>query len=209
MARYRSAHSGLTRAAGALLFLAGVVALMGIITAEALYPADYSTGGNMISDLGGSEPPDSVVLQPSAAIFDTAMVVTGLLIILGALCAHVALRRPSLTIPLALFGVGALGVGIFPGHTGAVHAIFAQITFVGGAVAAILSFRSVVGPLRYISVALGAIALANLLGYMVLQDGWFVTGLGLGGLERWVAYPVVLWLTGLGGYLLAAPEPVR
>lgn len=209
MARFRSAHSGLTRTAGALLFLAGVVVLMGIITAEALYPADYSTGGNMISDLGGSEPPDSVVLQPSATIFDAAMVITGLFIILGALCAYAALRRPSLSIPLALFGIGAVGVGIFPGHTGTVHAIFAQITFIGGAVAAILSFRSLIGPLRYIAVALGAIALINLLGYMVLQDGWFVTGLGLGGLERWVAYPVLLWLIGLGGYLMAAPEPVR
>jgi hypothetical protein len=26
--------------------------------------------------------------------------------------------------------------------------------------------------------------------------------LGIGGLERWVAYPVALWVTGFGGYLL-------
>jgi len=207
MARIRSAASGLTRTAGALLFLAGAVALMGIITAEALYPAGYSTGANMISDLGGTEPPNSVVLQPSAAIFDTAMVITGLLIIVGALCAYVGFHRPSLSIPLAFFGIGALGVGIFPGHTGTMHAISAQITFIGGAVAALLSFRSLAGPLRYISVAFGAIALVNLLGYMVLQDKWFMTALGLGGLERWIAYPVLVWLTGVGGYLLAAPQP--
>ena len=42
------------KAAGALLFLAGAVVLMGIITAEALYPADYSTAANTVSDLGGT-----------------------------------------------------------------------------------------------------------------------------------------------------------
>jgi hypothetical protein len=29
--------------------------------------------------------------------------------------------------------------------------------------------------------------------------------LGLGGIERFVAYPVVLWLLAFGGYLLAGP----
>ncbi len=26
--------------------------------------------------------------------------------------------------------------------------------------------------------------------------------LGLGGLERWIAYPILLWITGFGGYLM-------
>ena len=43
------------KAAGALLFLAGAVVLMGIITAEALYPADYSTAANTVSDLGAPD----------------------------------------------------------------------------------------------------------------------------------------------------------
>jgi hypothetical protein len=37
-----------SRVAGALLAAAGSVILMGIITAEALYPADYSTNANEI-----------------------------------------------------------------------------------------------------------------------------------------------------------------
>jgi len=57
-------------------------------------------------------------------------------------------------------------------------------------------------PLKYIAVALGAIPLVNLAAYIVLQDSWFVSGLGLGGLERWIAYPIILWLTVFGGYLL-------
>jgi hypothetical protein len=35
-----------------------------------------------------------------------------------------------------LFGIGVLGVGVFPGHTGGIHQIFAQLTFIGGGVAA-------------------------------------------------------------------------
>ena len=48
---------------------------MGFITAEALYPGVYTTHHNTVSHLGASEPPDSVVLQPSAAIFDITMLV--------------------------------------------------------------------------------------------------------------------------------------
>lgn len=194
----------LTRIAGTLLFMAGFGIFMGIITAEALYPGEYTTGASMISDLGGTEPPDSIVLQPSAAIFDTTMIVIGVLVLAAAACLYAARRRPSLTIPMALLGIGAVGVGIFPGDTGAVHQIFAQLTFISGGVAAILTYRSVRGPFLYVTVALGAITLVNLIAYIVLGDGWFVAGLGLGGLERWIAYPIVFWLIGVGGYLMAA-----
>jgi len=194
----------LTRIAGALLFMAGFGIFMGIITAEALYPGEYTTGGSMISDLGGTEPPDSIVLQPSAAIFDTTMIVIGVLVLAAAACLYVARRRPSLVIPMALLGIGAVGVGVFPGDTGAVHQLFAQLAFISGGVAAILTCRSVTGPFLYVTVALGAITLVNLGAYIIFGDGWFVAGLGLGGLERWIAYPVIFWLIGLGGHLMAA-----
>jgi hypothetical protein len=65
------------RIAGVLLSLAGAAILMGFITAEALYPGLYTTHTNTVSHLGASEPSNSVVLQPSAAIFDITMLVTG------------------------------------------------------------------------------------------------------------------------------------
>jgi hypothetical membrane protein len=206
MTRKRLTPARLARIAGVLLFLAGAVAFMGIITAESLYPSGYTTGDSMISDLGGTEPPNSIVVQPSAAIFDATMCVAGILIVVGALCVYAAQRRKSLAIPLALFGVGALGVGIFPGLTGGIHQVFAMLTFIGGGVTAILSLLSLRGPLRYISAGLGAITLVNFFAYVVLQEGWFVAGLGVGGLERWIAYPVVLWVIGLGGYLLGTRD---
>lgn len=206
MNRKASTASTLARLAGALFFVAGAAAFLGIITAESLNPGPYTTGGSMISDLGGTEPPGSIVMQPSAAVFDATMIIAGILILVGAACAYAAYRRPSLVVPLALFGVGALGVGVFPGNTGGVHEIFALLTFVSGGVAAVVSFRSLTAPLSLISLVLGTVALVNLVGYVILQDGWFVTGLGLGGLERWIAYPILLWLLGLGGYLLGTRD---
>ena len=63
---------------------------MGFITAEALYPGVYTTHTNTVSHLGASEPPNSVVLQPSAAIFDVTMLVTGTMILAGAWFAYQA-----------------------------------------------------------------------------------------------------------------------
>ena len=71
-ARTRAWASDL-RLGGGLLFVAGATILMGIITAEALYPGTFSTGANEISDLGGTRPPNSVILQPSATIFNLSM----------------------------------------------------------------------------------------------------------------------------------------
>ena len=64
-----------------LLSLAGAAILLGFITAEALDPGFYTTHTNTVSHLGASEPPNSVVLQPSAAIFDLTMLVTGAMIL--------------------------------------------------------------------------------------------------------------------------------
>ena len=197
------------RAAGSLFFMAGGLMLMGIITAEALYPAPYSTGGNAISDLGGTEPPASLVLQPSATIFDTTMIVAGLLVLGGAVALHRAIGRWSATLVVVAMGAGVLGVGLFPGSTGTIHALFAELAFIGGGIAAIVTARTTEPPFRYLAVALGTISLAALGSYAVLGDASPLAGLGFGGLERWIAYPLVIWLTGFGGYLSAravAPE---
>jgi len=191
------------RLAGALLFTAGAAILMGIITAEALYPAAYSTFENTISDLGGTRPPDSVVLQPSAAIFDITMLVTGAMIIAAAWLVHRAFRRRAVTISLACYGLGVFGIGVFPGNT-TPHPLIAMFVFVAAGVAAILAYKVEPPPLRQISMALGAITLASLvLGSFFLEWGP-VAELGEGGIERWIAYPAMLWLTVFGGWLMGS-----
>ncbi len=193
--------------AGAFLVVAGCVALLGIISAEALYPG-YSTASNAISDLGASEPPNSVIKQPSATIFNLTMIATGLLV----LAAAVALQRagfvwPS-SIPLGLFGLGAFLVGIFPGNWGEIHALAALLTFVAGGVAAITAVTAVRGPFRVIAPVLGAISLLTLGSYYFLGAASPWSMFGTGGLERWIAYPILIFIIAYGGYILGAAREV-
>ena len=189
--------------AGALLFCAGIVSFMGIITAEALYPAGYSTGQNEISDLGATRQPNSVIHQPSAHIFNAVMIAAGVFTILAAYLLFRGFGRKSPAVLIGLFGLGALGVGIFPGNYGNVHALFALLAFIAGGLAAIIAYTIETAPFRYFSVLLGVVGLASLLLYMVLGTTSPMAGLGDGGVERWVAYPVLLWVTGFGGHLMA------
>jgi hypothetical membrane protein len=189
--------------AGLLLSLAGGAILMGFITAEALYPGVYTTHTNTVSHLGASEPPNSVVLQPSAAIFDITMLVTGAMILAGAWFAYRALRRKAFAIPTALLGIGTFGVGIFPLTHPTPHTLFALTAFLAGGVAVILSSRVTTPSFRYVWMVLGAVALvATVLGVFFLKWGP-VAELGEGGIERWIVYPIVLWLVAFGSYLMA------
>jgi hypothetical membrane protein len=76
-----------------------------------------------------------------------------------------------------------------------------MVTFVSGGIAALTTARVASGPFRYLSYLLGAAALATLGTYMLLGDGSPMAVLGIGGVERWIVYPVVLWVTAFGGYL--------
>jgi hypothetical membrane protein len=93
-----AANSALGRApekiAGGLLLVAGATILMGIITAEALYIAPYTTRME-ISDLGATDA--GFILPPSSAIFNATMLVTGAMIIVGAWFTHRALHRRRVT----------------------------------------------------------------------------------------------------------------
>jgi hypothetical membrane protein len=184
------------------MFLTGVVILMGIITAEIFYPAGYSTSQNEISDLGATRPPDSVITQPSATIFDSTMMLSGVMMIAAAYFIHKAFRRWLLSGSILLLGVGLLGVGVFPGNIAGLHPLFALLTFVFAGVSAIVSSRVTSAPFRYACITLGGTTLIFLLLAFFFASVIFPI-LGDGGTERWVAYPAILWITGFGGYLLA------
>lgn len=186
--------------AGVLFFLSGFTILMGIITAEIFYPAGYSISQSMISTLGASPPPDSVVKEPSAAIFDSIMVMVGLMIMFGAsFLAKYYDKKFALLI--GIMGFGSFGVGVFPAFHPLVHPIMALIAFGGGGIAAMTSARYTTYPFSYLSLFLGALALLVLFCGVVLPHT-IVPLLGPGGTERWVAYPLMIWLIGFGGYLM-------
>jgi hypothetical membrane protein len=188
------------KTAGGLLLAAGATIVMGISTAEALYPAAYNARME-ISDLGASE--TGLVLQPSATIFNLTMLVAGVLIIAAAWFAHQALHRRVVTIPTGLLGIAVLGVGIFPGNIHPQHPLFAFTAFVAGGLAVLLSAKVTPQPLRAIFAAMGAISLAFTLSSVFLLEWGPFARLDLGGVERWMVYPILLWLVGFGGYLTA------
>jgi hypothetical membrane protein len=200
MAANRALGRAPHKLAGGLLLTAGATILLGIITAEALYTAPYTTRME-ISDLGATD--SGVILHPSSYIFNATMMVTGAMIILGAYFTHQALHRRAVTIPTGLLGIGALGVGIFPGNIHPWHPIFAYTAFLAGGLAVLLSSKVTPQPLRAIFTIMGVVSLGfTVAGVFLLEWGPFAA-LELGGVERWMVYPVVLWLVGFGGFLAA------
>ena len=197
--------------AGLGLAASGFIAFMGIITAEVLYP-NYTTRQD-ISDLGSTRPPNPVIHEPSATIFNSTMLLTGLIVILSAYLLYRAMDRRGFPVTLAIFGLGAFGVGVFPGNVAPWHGLFALLTFFMGGITVLLSARVVSRPFSFLCGVFGGVSLLILIS--VFFFGLVVSGphpldfLGAGGIERWVVYPLILWLLAFGGYLLAEPDATR
>jgi hypothetical membrane protein len=188
------------KVAGALLLIAGVQCVLGIIIAEAFYPG-YSTSENYISDLG---------VGPSSLIFNSSVFLLGVLAFGSAYFIQRASNFRLFSVLAALTGIGAMGVGLFTEDAGVIHGIFSLITFLFGGLSAIVSYRLQKPPLSYLSIILGVLSLLSL----VLFGSGVYLGLGKGGMERMIAYPALLWAVGFGGYLIgrssdtfAAKEP--
>lgn len=182
---------------GIFFFVAGFVILMGIITGEMFYSLEFTTRDNYISELAAALPLGTPTPQPSGTIFNLSMILSGLLIMSAAVLTFMTNRRPLFNVFIFLFGVGLLGVGLFPGNVAPWHGIFAYVIFLSGGIGAVLSFRLVSQPLKYVFMFFGILSL--LLLFFSIR---FVPALGVGGIERWVFYPQVFWIMGLGAYIL-------
>lgn len=182
-------------AAGVTFVAIGALLLLGFTTAEAFYPG-YSTSMNTISALGAARGTPA-----SQLVFNSVMAVAGVLTVFAAYALHRAWDRRELTGALGVTGVvGFIGVGAFPSQTGLPHFIAALVSFAGVGVLALLVARAVRGPFRVVSAGLGVLELLALGLFIGIGGG---TPLGIGGLERWVAYLGVVWVVALGGFLLA------
>lgn len=176
--------------AGALLFFAGVQYVLLLIVAEALHP-NYSISQNYISDLGTG---------PSSAIYNISVFLRGICIAVSAYLVYRVFNLRLFSVLLMLMGVGAIGVGLFTEDLLVIHSIFALITFVSGSLSAMVSFKLLNNPLSYFSVILGAL---SLVAFVLFASGTYL-GLGLGGMERLIVYPIMLWVISFGSSLISS-----
>jgi hypothetical membrane protein len=115
-----------------------------------------------------------------------------------------------LTVTFVLTAIGAMGVGIFTLDAGIIHNVTALIFFLFSGLSAIFAvicsyvhgFKLMKMPFSALAVVLGLTEL----GGFVLFVGKIYFGLGVGGMQRMVLYPVLIWLVGFGGYLMAHPD---
>jgi hypothetical membrane protein len=191
------------RLAGALLFVGAAQFLVGMLLAEALYPG-YSISGNYISDLGaycnGTFPAAGVcvIYQPTSSIFNSSVFLLGVLLVVAAYVFWRPLGMKVFSILILLTGIGAMGVGVFPETYPIAHEITSDIAFIFAGLSAIWGYRLTKAPMSYFSVILGVVNLVAI----VLFTANVLFGLGVGGMERMIVYPVVVWAIGLGGYFL-------
>lgn len=174
--------------AGLLIFLAGAQFSVFLVIAEAIYPG-YSVSGNFISDLG---------VGPAANVFNSSVILLGLLAF-GAVYVGRRLFDRVLLILLLLTGIGAVGVGVFTEAFVGIHTVVSFIAFFFAGLTAIWSYRLAKPPLSYVAVVLGIL---GLLALALFASGTYL-GLGRGGMERMIVYPVLAWAMAFGGYLMA------
>ncbi len=166
----------------------------------------YSLANNTISDLGNTvcgTYGSRAVCSPLHPLMNVSFVVVGLTILLGSFFAYKALTKSRATlIGFCMFGVGGLGtilVGLFPENTVAIlHVLGAFLPFVIGNAGLIVLGLSLPLPkvLKYYTLLTGIFALSAL----VLFATHIYLGVGLGGMERVVAYPQTIWMIALGIY---------
>ena len=189
--------------AGIAIFVGAVQFSIGLILAEIYYP-NYNVSLNYVSDLGATCPTSGscIINQPTSMIFNSSIIILGLLILVGAYFLNRAYHWKPATVMIALAGVGAMGVGLFPETTGVWHSIFSLIVFLFAGLAAVITARFQKKPMFYFSIILGLVTLVALLLYI---PGEYL-GLGAGGMERMVVYPVLVWSLGFGGHMMAMDE---
>jgi hypothetical membrane protein len=212
---------GLSNAAkaGAAIFVGAVQFGIFLIISEAVYSAYgplntsgsgntsgyiYSVFANQVSDLGANCRTTCTAV-PSAYIINSSVILLGLLILVSAYYLHRAFGYKPATAIIALGGIGAMGVGLFPETTGIWHGIFSLIAFLFTGLTAIVTARFQKPPMFFFSVILGLVTL----GALVLYIGSNYLGIGQGGMERMIVYPVLLWAIGFGGHMMAMDDPPK
>ena len=212
--------------AGTLLLIAGIQFIIGAHIAESTYPG-YSVNENYLSDLGATvrfteSGVTTIIQQPASLIFTIIVLTVGAFSATSAYLISLNVKSKRFVILVGLFGIAMVGIATFSEVFTLIHGIFSLTAFFSFSFAAILSYKFQKRPMSYISVILGVIALIAIfllelssldqilpeLGLLASSFPSFNTPIGIGGMERMIAYPMMLWLVMFGASLIAAPESV-
>ena len=202
--------------------IAGILALqyfiMEFITAQAWTTA-YSWSQNYISDLGVPEclnngQLDRVVCSPLHGLMNTGFITHALLVAIVTVCfMHLISKRWRYSIALiaAVYCIGLLMVGLFPGSVAEnlggdstrmmLHGIGALLAIAGGnllIIATALTVRTRFPDYAIVSLLLGVVGIIATLLFAIQFD----LGIGIGTLERIAVNPAVLWIVLTGATLL-------
>jgi hypothetical membrane protein len=205
---------------GAACWTLTVVFFVGQAIAQAGSKAPYSLLDNEISDLGVSTcGPISAanyhatVCSPLHVVMNATFVVTGLLVLLGAVATWRAWPRRRLStvglVLLVLAGAGQALAGLRPEDVNfGLHVLGAIFGIAGADVALILLGIAVWRARRWIGVAgvvLGALGIA---GFLLMGSAQSLD-VGTGALERVAGYPSVVWMIAVGVSLLRVGAEAR
>ena len=186
-----------TNVSGCFFIVGGIQWFLGMLAAESWYDG-YSSRIDYVSDLGTG---------PTALIYNLSVFVLGALMVVGAFFLYKSSERRLLPILITISGIGAMGVGVFPGNMQPMHSIGTLLAIMFGAFSAMASCQHQTKPMSIISVVLGTMSLVLsivFIPYLGLPTGSTVTYLGMakGSLERWAINPILAWIIGFGGYLM-------
>jgi hypothetical membrane protein len=187
------------RLAGAVFIALGVGFITVTMLAASIAPG-YDYNGAAISDLGA--------IPETSALFNGLLIVIGLMNVAAGYLLYRAFGGAWRFAIFAIAGFGALGAGLVPLGSSDAHALFALGAFLFFNLEAIAAAPLFDGPMRWLAITAGAIGLVYL-GIMVIGDGGnpaIFGAIGHGGSERMIAYPVMLWMIAVGGYLLAQAD---
>jgi hypothetical protein len=146
--------------------------------------------------------------------------------IIGAYLLYRSSGRKGFAIANALAGTGFLIAGLSPENVSiTIHSAGALLAFPFGAATAILSYRVIRSSFRFFSIGLGSLSVAatlvTFLGEKIVgpcgtclgktlgyEQSLARLGLGLGGWESMIIFPLLIWLIGFGSYLMATSRRV-
>lgn len=193
---------------GPLVYLLSIEFFVAQLVVAGAWLRPYSWSSDTISDLGRTAcglQGGRLVCSPLHAIMNASFIIIGIIMVSGSFLIYQEFRESKLTLLgfslVALGGLGSALVGLFPENINpTLHLIGAGLSFLIGNISLValgISLRRIPMPLRIYTFLSGLLALAAM--YFFVQQDYGI--LGIGGVERIVSYPQILWLCLFGAYM--------